>query len=242
MSDQPLIEVTIAAPYKTVWSALRDPKLLARWFGWDAESLEEEIKFIFEGGATADEAKGVVQFGEWEGKVDRFEVEDRGDHTVVRMVRAGEAPDGGWDSVFDDVVQGWIAFVEQLRFAVERQGLAARRTVFLSGEPKEGGMLARQALRLESGAPEGPTGALSGSTWARHTHQESAEITDWGPGLLLAMDQPAGGKRPRGVSSLILTTYSFDDARFAAFEQAWNSWWTERYIPLKPPSNEPPAA
>lgn len=233
-SDLPLVEVVIAAPSGEVWRALRDPELIVRWFGWDAESLAEEVKFIFESGATPEEDRRVLQFGEWEGKTDRFEVIDQGDRALLRMVRAGEAPDGGWDARFDDVVNGWIAFAQQLRFAIERHGLAPRRTVFLSGEPKAGGVLAREALGLASGRVEGPDGVLAAAPWARSTHQTSVEIADWGPGLLLAMDQPPGGKRPRGVSSVILTTYGLDDAAFVALEQAWRDWWADRFDPLTP--------
>lgn len=233
-SDAPLVEVTIAAPADQVWRALRDRALILRWFGWDADSLADEVKFIFEDSATPDEAARVLQFGEWQGNSDRFEVIDLGDHTLLRIVRSGETPADGWDAAFDDMVNGWIAFAQQLKFAIERHGLAKRRTLFLSGQPKEGGVLARQALGLDQGAAQGPA-VGEASPWARSNHQTSLEVADWGPGLLLAMDQPPGGKRPRGVSSLILTTYGLDDAGFAGFEDLWRSWWQERFEPLAPP-------
>ena len=42
-----VVDVTIAAPIERVWQALRDPALLAQWFGWDYDKLAAEIEMIF---------------------------------------------------------------------------------------------------------------------------------------------------------------------------------------------------
>ena len=39
-----VVDVTIAAPIERVWQALRDPALLAQWFGWDYDKLAAEIE------------------------------------------------------------------------------------------------------------------------------------------------------------------------------------------------------
>ena len=47
-----VVDVTIAAPIERVWQALRDPALLAQWFGWDYDKLAEEIDVIFLAGGV----------------------------------------------------------------------------------------------------------------------------------------------------------------------------------------------
>ena len=47
-----VVDVTIAAPIERVWQALRDPALIAQWFGWDYDKLAEEIDGYFLGGAV----------------------------------------------------------------------------------------------------------------------------------------------------------------------------------------------
>ena len=73
MSDtrrQVLVDITIAAPIDTVWTALRDPAQIKDWFGWDSPSLAEEIKYIFADTATGDAASRVLAFDEWDGEGD----------------------------------------------------------------------------------------------------------------------------------------------------------------------------
>jgi uncharacterized protein YndB with AHSA1/START domain len=55
MSDPVIAEVEVAAPADAVWRALREPAEIRRWFGWDYEGLDEEIRQIFVDGAKADD-------------------------------------------------------------------------------------------------------------------------------------------------------------------------------------------
>jgi uncharacterized protein YndB with AHSA1/START domain len=110
MSDPVIAEVEVAAPAGTVWRALREPAEIRRWFGWDYEGLDEEIRQIFVDGAKADDAGRVLDFGEG----GAIALEERGDRTVVRVTRA--APTG----VYDEINEGWMTFVQQLRFYLER--------------------------------------------------------------------------------------------------------------------------
>jgi hypothetical protein len=239
-SDQPredhvLVEVTVPAPADQVWDALRDPQKIKHWFGWDADSLKDEIDFIFVTHATVDEARRIVSF---EGVNDRYEVEARGGATVVRVVRS--APAGSWSDVFDGMIEGWISFTWQLSFALARHGLKPRRTVFLSGPPRADG-LGRSLLGLDAapapGEPwSGPLGpdASAGQVWFTARHQIGVTVDAWGDGLLVVVDQPPTEKQPRGFTMLTLTTYDLPDAGFADLEARWKAWWDERFETVGP--------
>jgi uncharacterized protein YndB with AHSA1/START domain len=121
MSDPVICEVVIAAPADAVWRALREPSEIRRWFGWDYDGLDEEIEYIFQSQAKADDAARLLDFGEG----GAIALEDRGDTTAVRVTRA--VADG-----YDEVNEGWITFVQQLRFYLERHRGRERRTVHIA--------------------------------------------------------------------------------------------------------------
>jgi uncharacterized protein YndB with AHSA1/START domain len=121
MSDPVICEVVVAAPADAVWRALRDPSEIRRWFGWDYDGLDEEIEYIFQSQAKADDAARLLDFGEG----GAIALEDRGDATAVRVTRA--VADG-----YDEVNEGWITFVQQLRFYLERHRGRERRTVHIA--------------------------------------------------------------------------------------------------------------
>jgi hypothetical protein len=134
MSDPVILEVVVAAPADAVWRALREPAEIRRWFGWeydDQGGLEEEIRQIFVEGATADDEARVLDTG---GGV--IGLEDLGDRTVVRITRAAPAGRDGWDGIYDEVNEGWLTFVQQLRFYLERHPGKERSTIHVptSGE------------------------------------------------------------------------------------------------------------
>src|SRR5690606_379592 len=145
--DIPLISLPIAARAEVVWDALRDPDKILRWFGWDAETLADEVAYILVAHADADDAARVLRFAG--GVEDRFEVEARGQQSTLPIVRP--APEAGvdCDAAYGDMVEGWIAFAPRLRFAIERHGRAPRRTLYFSGSPAEGDPLRAAALGLD---------------------------------------------------------------------------------------------
>jgi hypothetical protein len=233
--DKPLVEVTVSAPADEVWRALRDPAAIREWFGWDTDSLGDEIDFIFLQRAQPDDDARVLRFG----LGDRFEVEDRGATCVVRVVRPAPTADTDWDDVFEDMIQGWIAFAQQLAFALSRHAGQHRRTLYFSGSPRRAGdPLAAPALGIAAAragdrytlAPM-PGEALAGTVWHRARHQLGVTVDAWGDGLLVVMDRPANDRWPAGSSQAILTTYGLDDAVFESLRTRWTQWWDERFGP-----------
>jgi hypothetical protein len=145
------VDTTIAAPFERVWHALRDRDELRRWHGWDYDGLDEEIEIIYFRDVEADEAAGTVAMADGS----RFELERSGDDaTVVRVRMAGTE---------DEIREGWISFVMQLRFALERHPGEDRRT-----------------LRVKSSALE-PVG----ETLYRTENQAGVIVDEYGPGLVI---------------------------------------------------------
>jgi len=96
------VEVTIAAPRDVVWRALTDPAELRRWFGWDYEGLEGDIRYILVEHSTpvppdriSDDDNG------W-----AIELVADGARTIVRVVGPGPLADAHWDDIYDEELQG----------------------------------------------------------------------------------------------------------------------------------------
>jgi uncharacterized protein YndB with AHSA1/START domain len=237
-AKQVVVDITIAAPIETVWTALRDPARIVDWFGWDAPGLAEEVKFIFVDGANGDEANRVVQFGEWEGVTDAIELSPTVGGTRLRLVRAGGAPID-WTGVYEDISQGWVTFIQQLRLALELHPGRRRRTIYLSGpalagigEPSaELGLAAEAGMAQDqSYAAQLATGdSVSGKVWYQTHFQTALTVAQWGDGLIVVTDMGVSPKRPHGGGSLLLTTYGLSEDDFSALEKRWTDWWTARY-------------
>lgn len=227
-----LVEVTIAAPVATVWRALREPEQLANWFGWDAAGLADEIDYIFHSHATIDEAAHTIQIEPWEGASDRFELIERDGATVLRVVRHGGLPID-WEDTYNDINEGWVTFVQQLRLLLDRHPGSARRTIYLSGAAAPGIPELSVALGLAAlrNGPDGsefsaelPIGeTVVGTIWHRTHFQLGLYVRDWGDGMLVVTDKGAD----RGA--VLITTFGLDDGAFSALEARWSRWWTERY-------------
>lgn len=236
MEDHVLVEVTVPAPADAVWAALRDPQKISQWFGWETEGLKDEIDYIFLTHAAADDDRRVVTFV---GINDRYEVEARGDTSIVRVVRS--APAGDWTDVFDGMIEGWISFTWQLAFAFARHPGQTRRTLFFSGPPREN-RLARSLLGLDAAPapgerwsmPLGPDEAAAGEVWFLARHQTGVTVEAWGDGLLVVVDQPPTAKRPRGATMLTLTTYGLSEAALADLDMRWKGWWDQRFETAAP--------
>jgi hypothetical protein len=202
MSDAPLIEVTVPASVDEVWAHLREPALIRRWFGWEYEGLEREIEMIFVEGAEADEQARTVA---WSDHGDRISLEPGGDGTVLRLHRRAPAEAAG---AYDEIAEGWITFVQQLRFALARHPGEERRTHRLSAAT---GLPIVEALA-----------ASGGEVWFRSRHQLGVVAGELGDGLLIA------GEQPGAAAFLILSAYGDDRPALDAGVAHWDAWFTER--------------
>ena len=193
-----LIEVTLPAPVEDVWAHLRDPALIRRWFGWEYEGLAHEIGVIFLQEAAVDEPSWTVRWDDGMQDGDRIQLAGDGERTTLRVVRG--APEAG----YDPIAEGWISFVQQLRFALERHPGEDRRT-----------------LRLGPTSPARLPPETAGEVYFRTEHQLGLVVDD---GLLVAWEKPADAEPPDGAASMVLSSYG--DAR--PDEAAWRAWWDSR--------------
>jgi uncharacterized protein YndB with AHSA1/START domain len=209
------IEVTIGAPVETVWQALREPDQVRRWHGWHFDGLDEEIKLIYETGAHETDRPYVLVVE----PDDLFELEEVDAGTVVRNIRSKPDPNSEWAAYYDDVTEGWISFLNQLRFMLERHPNEERRTAFFSAEGT-------------ASTPEGliaDSPAASGAQWFAADNQRGVVVDDLGPGLLIV------GATSKGGAMAILTTYGQDDAAFECTRQQWSSWWRNHHADAPDP-------
>jgi uncharacterized protein YndB with AHSA1/START domain len=215
------LSVHINADARQVWLMLREPRLIRQWHGWEAESLDAEIRSIYFSPSVIEGPEHsflTVDGG------DTFEIEPVRDGTLVTMERVeGEA---------DEITEGWITFLQQLRFALERHPSGTRRTAFFSGEPDVGesiiGKLNAEQLQQpgDSYSLSLPNGhELTGTVWFRTENQLGltvAEYADHGEGLVIVADQPS----LQSQSSLaVISTYGLGAS---ALRSAWGSWDTFR--------------
>jgi hypothetical protein len=236
-----VVEVTIAAPIDAVWRALRDPAMLAQWFGWDYEKLAEEIEVIF----LAKESVEAVPGRRLDLGTDVFELASVDGGTRVRGVRSAAPASDTWDGVYDDVDEGWRTFVHQLAFWLEaQQGVARtaspRRTVYLAGQRATAdapsltaavGASALDGIAVgERYALTATTGdALAGVVRFRTEHQLGVSVDGWGPGLLVFAGRPPGPKSPHGGGFALITTFGCPAEAVAALGDRWQAAWSAAF-------------
>jgi len=118
------VEVPVNAPFDAVWEALTDAAEVQRWFGWEYDGLEEEVKYIFVDHAT-------------QRPPDRIELEDETGGQTIRLVADDSRTVVAVDSP-DELAEGWRMFFCQLGYYLEHHRGQERRTVHLSGEARPG--------------------------------------------------------------------------------------------------------
>lgn len=238
-SERVLIEVTLPAPIDDVWRAMRDPDEIRRWFGWDYDGLDDEIRLIFDDASV--DASETDHTLSWE-HGDRFELRTDGEQTLLRVTRAAPAGGASWEDVYDDISEGWITFVQQLRFMLDRHPGQDRRTLYLDGHavdvdafPVEAALQLTGAAALAPGSPYDARAAtgdhLTGEVWFRTAHQFGLTVERFGNGLLVIGDPPPATRPPHGGGWVVITTYGLDDTAFADLRRRWTDWWQARYKP-----------
>jgi hypothetical protein len=232
-----IVEILVAAPIETVWKTLREPAEICRWFGWDYPKLAEEVEVMFVQGVQADEANHVL-FAD--GMPDRFQLEPHGAHTIVRLIRSAPVTDAGWQGIYEESTEGWLTFLQQLRFAIDRHPGADRRTVYLNGRARTAGTpQPAEALGFSklSVVPVGdryetttPTGeGLDGTVFYRTANQLGLTVDGYGDGLVVVNARPRTTKSAHGGGAVIVTTYGLDDRAFAGVTDRWTKWWRDTY-------------
>jgi uncharacterized protein YndB with AHSA1/START domain len=231
MADNALcIEVAVAAGVDTVWHALRDKETIRQWHGWDYDGLDDEIDLIYLTDVESDEDAHTVKMQDG----DLIRLEADGDGTRVALTRApcGENPE--WDAYHAEITEGWITFLHQLKFAVERQAGAVRRTLFFTGSNESGRDVVRE-LGLPSDADDAAVDVdlvgekVRGEVWFRAEHQLGVTVDAWGDGLLVVSSSGPTDDKPEGAATAILSTYGLDDDQLAKLSSRWTPWWTERF-------------
>lgn len=222
MSERPKIQVTVAAPASAVWEALRDRDRIRQWHGWEFDggvdgSLDQEIDLIYFTDVKEDE-RGILLNGG-----DRVDVEPVDGGTRVTLTRAAPSGDTDWDRYYDDITEGWITFIQQLGFTVERHPDGTRRTVLLRGQASVSPL---EALRSEDLRPGDkftlplPEGTASGRVRYRSEHQIGLVVDGWNDGLLVLSHVPE-----TGMGMALLSLYDVKDDVITALSLRWNEWW-----------------
>ena len=235
------LSVVINADAPQVWTMLREPSKVAQWHGWQAEDLDAEIKQIYFSG-DEEEAPDHTSFTVHGGDV--FELHPEPNGTRVSITRAALDHNSEWAAWDEDITQGWLTFLQQLRFALERHPHGKRRTLFLQVPGGPGSAIEKLGLS-DVPAPGNeytltlPTGEeISGKVWYRSNHQVGLTVhgyAEHGDGLLIVADQPKiEDVRPDGGSLAIISTYGLGAGRLDAIRSSWDSWRAENY-----PTSEP---
>jgi uncharacterized protein YndB with AHSA1/START domain len=235
------LSVVINSDAQHVWTMLREPSKLAQWHGWEADDQAAEINEIYfspnviEG---ADHTSLVVDGG------DVFTLTPVPTGTEVSVTRAAVDHDSEWAAWDEDITQGWLTFLQQLRFALERHPHGRRRTAFLSVPGTEGSAIEKLGLRNvpAPGEPYSLTLAtgeeIAGKVWFRSNHQVGLTVHNYaehGEGLVIVADQPAiPDVRPDGGSLVIVSTYDLGAHALETTRNYWDKWLAENY-----PASEP---
>lgn len=194
------MDLIISAPREAVWRAIRDPAEAMRWHGWQYDGLSAEVDQIF-AGAQADERAGTIDVGAAIFAVLRVDEAT----TRVAVSRLAEGPDE-WHAIDE----GWLTFVQQLRFYLEWHPGEERRTVRVHGElgdPDDAVALLDDALS---------------ELWFSSDHQQGLVVPAYGDGLAIITRTPTGG-------GAVVTTYGLADETFAAVRERWATFWNENF-------------
>ena len=203
------VEVVIRTPQIEVWRALTEPDQVRRWFGWDYAGLDDEIELMFVANAKHEPPGRILMFeGEDESAI---EVEADGAHTIVRVVYPASLEDVELDDAYDQIEEGWRAFLLQLRDYLERHPGKRRRTIRLTSEAKPIAVLAAVAAEVE------------GESSRASPHLSVTTTGSYGQGLVVVDSSEPLDSADTGRVNVTITTYRLDDERFARLRERWQA-------------------
>ena len=235
------LSVVINSDAPQVWTMLREPAKVAQWHGWQADDLAAEVSEIYFNSTVVespDHTSLTVDGG------DVFTLKPVPTGTEVSVTRAAMDHNSEWAAWDEDITQGWLTFLQQLRFALERHPHGKRRTMFFS-VPGSGGS-AIEKLGLQEVPKRGEDYSLtlgtgeeiSGKVWYKSNHQVGLTVHSYaehGDGLLIVADQPVIPEvRPDGGSMVIISTYDLGAHSLETIRTLWDDWRSENY-----PTSEP---
>jgi hypothetical protein len=203
------VEVVIRTPHIEVWRALTEPDQIRRWFGWDYAGLHDEIELMFVTAAKHEPPNRILMFeGEEQSAI---EVVAAGAHTIVRAVYPASLEDVELDDAYDQIEEGWRAFLLQLRDYLERHPGKRRRTIRLTSEAKPIAVLAAVA------------GEVEGQSRRASPHLSVTNTDSYGHGLVVVDSSEPLDSAATGRVNVTITTYGLDDERFAALRARWRA-------------------
>ncbi len=207
MSNLYEVEVFIDVEPSRIWTALTEPAEINRWFGWDAETLEEEIRMIFVDSATVDPGAMRLTFEGLGGQY--IEVEASLGSSVIRVVQPGEGDDQS-----AAMKEGWIAFFHQLKRYIEDHPGIDRRTVYLAGSGDSAEVSAALTVRVP------------GEEWYDGDHTLVIGTPDFGPGLAALTSAEGFASPETGKLTLTISTWGLSAEEISALSAEWFSWWS----------------
>ncbi|MFD1213095.1 SRPBCC domain-containing protein [Arthrobacter sp. GCM10027362] len=226
------LSVHINADARQVWVMLREPSRIAQWHGWETEGLEDEINRIYFTNATEGQDHKSLTLGGY-----TFALEPVGDGTQLTLAGPPDQPD-------EDVLEGWQAFLQQLRFTLERHPNARRQTTyFADNSVPSGGAIHNLGLdKLPAPGEDyevtlGTGETIAGKVWFRSAHQLGLTVHSYaehGDGLLIVADLPKAQGRPDGGTQVLITTYGLGARALAALRSSWDAWRTRHFPSSKP--------
>lgn len=230
------LSVVINADAPQVWTMLREPAKVAQWHGWEADELPDEINQIYFG-TNAVESPDHTSLTTNGGDV--FDLKPVSAGTLVSVTRAALDHNSEWAAWDEDITQGWLTFLQQLRFALEHHPHGKRHTLFFELPGGSGSAIEKLGLS-EVPKPGDPyeltlgTGEdITGKVWYRSNHQVGLTVHSYaehGDGLLIVADQPViEDVRPDGGALVIASTFDLGAHKLETVSSLWDGWRSENY-------------